>query len=329
MTVLSSFHLEASVEARVREAVEGLGGTYLSIPVDRTPVDRDERIAHIDEHISDADIFYGGRLTGEQWLRARRLTWIQVPWAGVNTLLATPGIAESDVIVTNSSGIMADSVADQVMGAVLMLTRDLASQVRAQDRGEWARYETESPKRQLLRGKTIGILGFGSIGRAIAVRARAFGMRVIAMKRTVESIPPELDEAFGSDSLDALLAQSDVVVVALPLTPQTRGLLGREQFAHMKPTAHFVNIARGAVVREDALVDALRDGVIAAAALDVFENEPLPAESPLWSMPNVLVTPHSSGAFLGFGAASAELFIENLGRFVRGEELRNVVRNGY
>ena len=333
MTVLSSFDLDTPIDDRVRCAVEELGGRYLSIPVDRSPNDREDRIVHIDAHIAEADVFYGGRLSREQFERADRLRWIQVPWAGVNTLLATPGLSESiasgRVLVTNSSGIMADSVADHVMGTMLMLTRDLANQVRAQDRREWARYETESPKRQLLRGKTLGILGFGAIGRAVAIRARAFGMLVIASKRTIDEKPPELDEVFASSDVDSLFERSDVIVIALPLTPETRGLIGRERLARMKSTAHLINIARGAVVVESDLIDALRDGVIAAAALDVFETEPLPADSPLWSMPNVLATPHSSGAFMGFGEASAELFVENLRRWVRGEELRNVVRYGY
>jgi phosphoglycerate dehydrogenase-like enzyme len=329
MVVLTSFHLEEPTNNRVRHAVEELGGTYLSIPVDRTPTDRDERIAHIDAHIAEAEVFYGGRLSTEQWQSATRLRWIHVPWAGVNTLLATPGIAESDVIVTNSSGIMADSVADHVLGTMLMLARDLASQVRAQDRREWTRYETESPKRQPLRGRTLGILGYGAIGRAVAVRARAFGMRVIATKRDATELPRELDAVHGPDDIDSLLEQSDDVVVALPLTPRTQGLLDRERLARMKPTARLVNISRGAVVVEADLIEALRNGTIEAAALDVFEQEPLPSESPLWSMPNVLVTPHSSGGFMGFGEASAALFIDNLGRYVRGEELVNVVREGY
>jgi phosphoglycerate dehydrogenase-like enzyme len=329
MTVLSSFHLEESTNDRVRRAVEELGDTYLSIPVDRSPTDRDERIAHIDAHISEADVFYGGRLSSEQFARASRLKWIHVPWAGVNTLLATQGIAGSDVVITNSSGIMADSVADHTIAMILMLTRDLASQVRAQEIGEWIRYETESPKRQILRGRTLGILGYGAIGRAVATRARAFGMRVVATKRTVAETPAELDAVYPSDAIDELLSVSDVVVISLPLTPDTSGLFDRKRLSRMKHGAHLINIARGAIVVEADLIDALRDGRIAAAALDVFETEPLPSGSSLWSMPNVIVTPHSSGGFMGFGDASADLFIENLRRWHRGEELLNVVTDGY
>jgi phosphoglycerate dehydrogenase-like enzyme len=224
---------------------------------------------------------------------------------------------------------MADSVADHTLGTVIMLARDLASQVRAQSRKEWKRYETESPKRQILRGKTMGILGYGAIGRSVALRAKAFGMRVVAMKRTVDRDRDELDAVYSSDELTTLLSQSDVVVVALPLTDETRGLIGREELASMKSSAHFVNIARGSVVDERALIDALESGTIAGAALDVFEQEPLASDSPLWTMENVIVTPHSSGAFMGFGDASATLFIDNLGRWTRGEELVNIVRNGY
>jgi phosphoglycerate dehydrogenase-like enzyme len=175
----------------------------------------------------------------------------------------------------------------------------------------------------------MGILGYGAIGRAIATRARAFGMRVIATRRTIGETPAELDAVHGSDELDTVLREADILVIALPLTPETRGLLGREQFAQMKRDALLVNIARGAVVVESELADALRDRTIAGAALDVFDKEPLPSDSPFWSLPNVLVTPHTTGAFKGFGEASAALFIENLRRWVRGEELHNVVRDGY
>lgn len=324
LSVLSGFYLAEETNALIASAVADLGWSFLGAPRDMS-----ERVEHVTAHIDEADILYAGRLMPEQWERASRLRWIHVPWAGVNTLLATEGIASSDVIVTNSSGIMADSVADQTLATMLILSRDLASQVRSQDRREWARYETESPKRQVLRGKTLGILGFGAIGRAVAVRARAFGMRVIATKRHADTKPPELDAVHGPEAIDTVLAESDAVVVALPLTRDTNGMLDRARLALMKPTAHLINISRGAVVVEADLIDALEYGVIAAAALDVFEKEPLPSDSRLWSMPNVIVTPHSSGGFMGFGEASARLFIENLNRFASGDELRNVVRDGY
>ena len=324
MTVLTNFYLEDATNQKILRAVQSIGGTFLV-----SPVEREERIAHVDAHIEEAEILYGGWITDEQWARAHRLRWIQVPWAGVNTLLATIGSDRRGVAITSSSGIMADSVADHTMATIVMLARDLANQIRAQDRHEWKRYETESPKRQILRGKTLGILGFGAIGRSLAIRARAFGMRVIAMKRTVDSVPAELDAVFTPTDLHSILAESDIVVVALPLTDATRGLIGRDELASMKPGAHFVNIARGGVVDESALIDALQSRSIAGAALDVFEREPLASDSPLWSMENVIVTPHSSGAFMGFGDASASLFIDNLGRWTRGEELHNVVRDGY
>jgi phosphoglycerate dehydrogenase-like enzyme len=150
-------------------------------------------------------------------------------------------------------------------------------------------------------------------------------MKVIAMRRDTSTVPPELDALYGPEGMGDLLAASDVVVVALPLNDATRGLIGRAELARMRPDAYLINIARGAIVREPELIEALNDGTLGAAALDVFETEPLPAASPLWAMPNVLVTPHVAGGHQGFWRATVDLFLDNLGRFTRGEEMINRV----
>jgi phosphoglycerate dehydrogenase-like enzyme len=303
--------------------VAAFGGRF--IPAPQT---REERIAQVDARIGEADILLGGRLSQEQWRAARKLRWIHVPWAGVNSLLDTPGIGQSDVIITNASGVMSDAVADQIMAYILMLSRDLLSQVQARERREWLDYPTESPRRQTLRGRTLGLLGYGAIGSGVAARARGFGMRIAVMRRSPGNSAPDIDLLVGPDGLPELLEQSDYLVVTLPLSEKTRGLLGREEFRRMKRSAYLINIARGSVVRQEELIEALRTGEIAGAALDVFEQEPLPQDSPLWEMENVIVTPHSSGGFQGFWSATVDLFLDNLRRFLAGEPLHNRVEPG-
>jgi len=321
MTVLSSYSFDDVENERVARTVEEMGGTFI-----RSPEDREERIRSIDEHIASADIFLGGRLTAEQFRRAARLKWIHVPWAGVNALMAVEEVRSSTIPITNSTGVMSDSVADQVIWYVLSLARSLHRQVRAAERREWARYPTESPARRVLRGMTIGVVGYGEIGRAVAVRARAFGMRVVVARHRATEVPDGVDEVYGEEELERLLEQSDAVVLAVPLTDRTRGLIGREEFRRMKRSAWIVNISRGAVIREPEMIEALRQGEIAGAGLDVFEKEPLPEDSPLWGMENVIVTPHSAGGFMGFGRAVADLFLENFHRFVDGRPLLKLVR---
>ncbi len=323
LTILSSYLLDDRNNARIASAVEAMGGRFIAAPREIA-----ERAALLDAMIGEADILLGGRLSEEQAARAERLRWIHVPWAGVNSLVGLSALREHGVLVTNSSGVMSDSVADQVMAYLLLTARDLVRQIRAQPEGRWLSQTLENTPRRVLRGSTLGILGYGAIGSAIAHRARAFGMRVVAMKRTAGALPPELDRLYGPDEMQELLAISDMVVIALPLNEHTRGLIGSAELAAMRSTAYLINIARGPILRQDALVDALERGLIAGAALDVFNEEPLPADSPLWHTPNLLVTPHSSGGFVGFWDAVVDLFLDNLGRHTAGGSLRNLVDLG-
>lgn len=326
MLILSSYFLPDSENVRLAAVIAKLGGEFVPSPEDHA-----QRLPLLDRYIGEAEILLSGRLSEEHFKRAAKLKWIHIPWAGANSLLAVEAIRESTIPVTNSIGVMSDSVADQVMGYMIAVARSLPEQIRAQERREWGRYPTESPKRRALKSHTVGLIGYGEIGRAIAVRARAFGMRSIAVKRSAADRPPELDALYATSELPRLLAESNFVVVAVPLTPATEGMIGREQFRAMKSTATIINISRGSVIREAEMIEALNDGTIAGAALDVFEREPLPEDSPLWGMPNVIVTPHSAGGHVGFGAATVDLFIDNLRRFFAGEPLRNVVdkQEGY
>lgn len=321
MIILSSYPLDEENNRRIAEAAAAVGGTFIPAPEERERI-----IEQVEERIAEADVLLGGRLTAEQFARAARLRWIHVPWAGVNSLLQVESIARGGITITNSSGVMSDAVADQTLGLMLALVRDLPRQILAQRERRWEKYPTESPRRGILRGRALGIIGHGAIGAAVARRAAAFGMRIIVLRRNASAETPGADLVLDPTGLERLLEESDILVLAAPLTDGTRGMIGAGELRRMKPGAYLVNISRGALVREGELIEALRDGAIAGAALDVFETEPLPESSPLWEMPNVIVTPHSAGGFRGFGRAVTDLFLENLRRFSAGEPLENLVR---
>lgn len=259
------------------------------------------------------------------WERATDLRWLQASSAGVDGLLF-PALVESEVVVTNARGVFDDAMAEYVLGLLIAHARDLGTTLRHSDEGVWRHRDTRP-----LAGQRLLVIGPGPIGRAIARLARAVGMRVSAVGRRARAGDVEFDEIVGVDELLAALPGADHVVVATPLTEATRGLIGREALDAMGPTAHLVNVGRGAVVDEEALVEALRSGAIAAASLDVFPEEPLPADHPLWRMPNVVVSPHMSGDFSGWERGVVAVFLDNLERWRRGIPLRNVVdkRRGY
>lgn len=318
--LLSSYPFDRRDDDRIRKVCDRHGTEYRP-----AMGDRNERIDRIDRHIADAEIYLGGRLTEEQFRRASRLRWIHVPWAGVNALLDVEPIRASTILITNASGIMADGVADQVIACLLLFSRALLPQLRAIERREWIAQSVEATSRRMLRGMTLGIVGLGEIGRGVARRARPFGVNIIATRRSFAESDPDVDLILPPGRLHELLRESDFVVIALPLTEETNGLFGRDEFRAMKGSGVVVNIARGAIVREAELIKALHGGLIAGAALDVFEKEPLPRESPLWEMENVIVTPHSSGGFNLFRRHTADLFIWNLERYFTGQPMRNVV----
>jgi phosphoglycerate dehydrogenase-like enzyme len=250
--------------------------------------------------------------------RVPNLRWIHTISAGVDHLLF-PELRESDAILTNASGVFNVPIAETVMAYILAVVKRLPEFWAHQREHRWEKL----PLREL-RGLTVGIVGLGDIGTEVARLCRAFGMHVLGLRR--RPAPSDLaDEVLPPDRLQDLLARSDFVVIAAPLTAETRGMIGRAELAAMKPDAWLINISRGAIVDEEALVEALREGRIGGACLDVFAEEPLPPESPLWDMPNVIITPHNSWSSPHIEEREIALFLENLRRYVAGEPLLNVV----
>ena len=249
---------------------------------------------------------------------APRLRWVQLLSAGVDHV---PQIGDNRVVVTNASGIHAVPISEYVLGVMLVLAKRLHLAFDSQRQKRWQRFGFTPSE---LEGKTLGIIGLGHIGRAVARLGRAFGMRVVAMKRT-PGAEEDVDELLPADRLHDLLAQSDFVVLAVPLTHETRQMIDEAALRSMKRGACLVNIARGAVVDEEALSRALREEWIAGAALDVFEKEPLPEDSSLWGLENVIITPHMAGGSERYMERAVALFADNLRRYLAGEPLRNVV----
>lgn len=271
----------------------------------------------------DAEVAFTSRLTREAFSAAPQLRWVHSPAAGVGGMLFSE-LRESGVQLTNSRGMNARAVAEHAMALLFALARRLPAAFEAQRAGRWIQDQLSGLP--TLQGRTMGIVGLGAIGARLAQIAGAFGMRVIATRRDVRAErPPEVAEVMPASALPRLLAESDVVVVAAPLTDETRELIGAAELASMKPGAWLINVARGKLVREQDLVDALAAGRLAGAALDVFQREPLPVDSPLWGMPQVIVTPHVAGFRDDYWEAAAELFGENLRRYRAGWPLLNVV----
>ncbi len=269
--------------------------------------------------VRTAEIMVGWNIPREAVQRASGLKWIHSTAAGVDQLLY-PEIGERGIILTASMGIHHQLV-EHIFAFLLALERRLHVAMRLQFQRKWDRTHTVGDE---LAGKTLGILGLGTIGQQLVRKAQAFDMKVIGTKRTPTPIPG-VDRVLPPDGLPQVLRESDAVVVALPLTPQTRGLIGERELQMMKPTAWFINVGRGPIVHEAALVQALRAGRIAGAALDVFEHEPVRSDSPLYELENVILTPHVSGASPRYMDRAVPLFCENLARYLRGAPLRNLV----
>jgi phosphoglycerate dehydrogenase-like enzyme len=267
------------------------------------------------------------KLLREIWPELRRVKWIHSRSAGLDSLLF-PELVESAVPLTNGSGVFSQSLGEWVMGAALFFAKDMRRLIRNQAAATWEQFNVEE-----IRGQTMGIVGYGDIGRACARRAHAMGMKVLALRRRPElsNGDPYVSGLYGFERLNDMLPLCDYVVAAAPLAPGTKGLLSDAQFAAMKKSAIVMNVGRGPVIDEAALVRALESGRIRGAALDVFEVEPLPAESPLWRMENVLISPHSADHTATWLDEAMQFFVDNFKRYVAGEPLVNVVdkRAGY
>lgn len=256
------------------------------------------------------------------WPRAGSVEWVHVAAAGVDTLLFDE-LVESDVVVTNARGVFDRPIAEFVLASILARAKDLRASHDFQRERVWSHRET-----QRVEGTLALVVGTGGIGREVARLLRALGVSVRGAGRTARADDMDFTAVVASKELAAHVSDVDHLVVAAPLTDQTRGLIDADVLVAMKPTAHVVNIARGPIVDESALVKALEDGQIAAASLDVFENEPLPPDSPLWSMPQVAVSAHMSGDVVGWRDALARQFVDNAERWLAGRPLSNVVDKG-
>ncbi|MFM8272254.1 MAG: D-2-hydroxyacid dehydrogenase [Gemmata sp.] len=298
---------------------------------------RDE--AHALEHMPGADAFFG-KLTPRLLAAAPNLRWVQAPTASLEHYIF-PELVSHPCVLTNMRGLFSDVIADQVMGYVICFARNLHVYVLQAAAGKWAPVGGEGARVAFTSGPgtvndidrahrhladaTLGVVGFGAIGREVARRAAAFGLRVVAVDPRPADRPPEVAALWPLEQLPKLLAESDYVVIAAPHTPRTEGMFGRTQFQQMKSDAHLINIGRGAIVLLDDLVAALDAGELAGAALDVFETEPLPPGHALWRMPGrVILTPHVAGYSPRIAGRHLEVLLDNVGRFTRGEPLRNV-----
>jgi phosphoglycerate dehydrogenase-like enzyme len=309
---------------RIRQAAPGSKVVNLSV----------EGLA--DGPVDDVEVLLRGWLVAEAFdrllVRAPHLTWVHSATSGVERAL-TPAARTRDVLVTNARGVFSRPIAEHVLLMILAVSRHLPELLELQRERTWQPLEGRE-----LRELTIGIVGYGSLGRSVASLASAFGARVIALRRHPDAVAPtsaddedgfpfepRVERVVGPEGLHDLLAESDIVVLAAPLTPETDGMIDEAAVAAMQRDAWLINVARGRLVDDTALIRALRDNRIGGAALDTFRDEPLPPGSPYWELPNVILTPHTAWSSARVLDRSIDLFCDNLVRFSRGEPLRNVV----
>jgi phosphoglycerate dehydrogenase-like enzyme len=277
--------------------------------------------------LPDAEIVVAQGLSDDELALAQRLRWLS-SWAAGVERVARPSLLSRGIVLTNASGVHGPNIAEHLLAMILMFTRAMPRLHRAQLARRWERRfasRTDGPGE--LTGKTLLIVGLGRIGEALAARARPFGVRLVAVKHdpaTRHDAGVAIDELVGMDALDDVLGRADHVCLTVPLTRDTDRLIDARRLGLMRAGAYLYNISRGAVVDQAALVDALRSGRLAGAGLDVFEHEPLPEDSPLWDLDNVILTPHVAGLTPHYFERTAALFTENLDRFLSGQPLRNV-----
>ncbi len=284
------------------------------------------------DEITDTDIFVGWSLRPEQFRLARRLKWIHSTAAGVRQLMY-PELVRSGIVVTNASGVHTVPMAEHILGLLVALARCFPAALRYQLQHKWAQQEIWNQARQggqalrprELRGQVLLLVGFGRIGQELARRIRPLEMRVWAVTRSGKTDHALAERILPVSRLGEVLREADYVVLAAPETPETYHMIGSQQLAAMKHTAFLINVARGSLVDEAALIEALRRRAIAGAALDVAEREPLPPDSPLWTLDNVFITPHISAASESLWERQTELLLENLARWFSGRELLNPV----
>ncbi len=286
----------------------------------------------VPEEIADTDIFIGWSLRPEQFVAAKKLRWIHSPAAAVHQLMF-PELIRSDVVVTNSTGVHGPVVAEHAITVLLALAKRLPQAMRYQARKTWAQDQLwhERPRPREVDGATVAVIGMGGIGGEFTRRAKALGMRVLAVRENPSKGTGGADEVYGPAQMDEVLLRADYVLLCTPVTPATTGLMNEAHLKKMKPDSYLINVGRGPLVDEAALIEALHSRRIAGAALDVFNEEPLPAHSPFWSLDNVLITPHTAAVTERLWERHYHLIVANLKRFLAGEPLLNEVdkQRGY
>jgi phosphoglycerate dehydrogenase-like enzyme len=307
----------------------------IAFPLDEVYMDRIREVSGIrcvkapDYHsllkeAEDAEVLFTYRLSSEVVKKAKKLKWIQSPFVGVDPILIDE-VKKRDIIVTCARGIHYSQASDHVFALILAFARKLPELIEDQKNKVWkVRHPIPFHPLDELKGKTLGVIGVGSTGQEVARKGKCFGMRVIGIKRTPDRMK-YVDEVYGVDKLDYVLKESDYVVLCVPFTPETENLIGESELKKMKKTAYLINIARGEVVDEVALVKAIKYGWIAGAALDVVRTEPLLENSELWDLDNVIITPHVAGSTPYYWDRAIDVFVENLTRFLKGKRLINIV----
>jgi len=302
------------MDARIRERWPGMRVVHLP------------NYEGLDAELPDTDIFVGFSLRPEQFSRARRLRWLHSTAAGVGQLMY-PELRKSGIEVTNASGVHTIPMAEHILGMLVAMARRFPDCFRYQQRARWAQQELwdlpVGPRE--LHGQTLLLIGFGAVGRAVAKVVRPLGMRLWAVTRSGEGDRQLADKIVPAARLQEALTDADFVILAAPETPETRRMMGSAEFARMKSSAYFMNVSRGALVDEPALINALERHAIAGAALDVASQEPLPPDSPLWKLENVFITPHMSAVSDQLWTRQTDLLLTNLERWFSGEELINRV----
>lgn len=283
----------------------------------------------VPEEIADTDVFIGWSLRPEQFLAGKKLRWIHSPAAAVHQLMF-PELVRSNVLLTNSTGIHGPVVAEHAIAVLLALAKRLPQAMCYQARREWAQDQLwhEQPRPREVADATVLVIGMGGIGREFTVRAKALGMKVLAVRENPGKGAEGADSVFGQERIDELLPQADYVLLCTPVTQETTGIINRSRLGRMRQDACLINVARGPLIDEAALLEALQQERIAGAALDVFNEEPLPADSPFWSLPNVLITPHTAAVTERLWERHYRLIAENLKRFLAGHPLLNQVDKG-
>jgi phosphoglycerate dehydrogenase-like enzyme len=290
------------------------------------------KVVHLEDFVAlptelpDADIFVGSVLRQPDFVHAKKLKWVHSTSAGV-TQLTYPELRNSGIVLTNASGVFSVPMAEHILGMMLALARNFPDTLRQQDKAEWSQQKLWDKPQHLneLNGNVLLIVGYGSIGREVAMRAKAFGMRVWGVTKSGKGDLTHVEKIIAAGDLHAALPEADYVLLCAPETPETQQLIGAKQFSKMKRGARLINVGRGSLLDELALITALENGTLSGAATDVTEKEPLPADSPLWHAPNLFITPHTSAVSDRLWDRETALLMKLLEQWFDGRELSNRV----